>query len=114
MGNLYRSLDEDAVVSDVVPLLDFLVGDELGVPKAQGALVQRVSGATRLLKVLPVGVRVEGLCDMLGFGKRWVALVQDGECHLVGEGPLQEVVILPREHTDVDRKVGAFAASVAV
>lgn len=114
LGNLYRSLDEDAVVSDVVSLLDFLVGDELGVPEAQGALVQRVSGAAGLLKVLPVGVGVEGLCDVLGFGKRRVALVHDGECHLVGEGPLQEVVVLPRQHADVDGQVGAFAAPVAV
>lgn len=63
--------------------------DELGIAEAQGALVQRVAAAAGLLEVLPVGVGVEGLCDVLGFGKRRVALVEDGERHLVGEGPLQ-------------------------
>lgn len=62
--------------------------DELGVAEAQGALVQRVAAAAGLLEVLPIGVGVEGLGDVLGFGKRWVTLVQDGESHLVGEGPL--------------------------
>lgn len=114
LGNLYRSLDEDAVVSDVVPLLDLLVRDELGVAEAQGALVQRVAAAAGLLEVLPVGVRVEGLRDVLGFGERRVALVQDGESHLVGEGPLQQVVVLSRQHADVDGEVGALAAAVAV
>lgn len=94
LGNLYRSLDEDAVVSDVIPLLDLVVRDELGVAEAQGALVQRVAAAAGLLEVLPVGVGVEGLRDVLGFGKRRVALVQDGESHLVGEGPLQQAVVL--------------------
>lgn len=114
LGNLYRSLDEDAVVSDVVPLLDLLVRDELGVAKAQGALVQRVAAAAGLLEVLPVGVGVEGLGDVLGFGQRRVALVQDGESHLVGEGPLQQVVVLAGQHADVDGEVGALAAAVAV
>jgi len=45
------------------------VRDELGVAEAQGALVQRVAGAAGLLEVLPVGVGVEGLRDVLGFGK---------------------------------------------
>lgn len=114
LGNIYRGLDEDAVVSDVVPLLDFLVRDELGVAEAQGALVQRVAAAAGLLEVLPVGVRVEGLCDVLRFGERRVALVQDGERHLVGEGPLQQVVVLSRQDADVDGEVGALAAAVAV
>lgn len=114
LGNLYRSLDEDAVVSDVVPLLDLLVRDELGVAEAQGALVQRVAAAAGLLEILPVGIRVEGLGDVLGFGKRWVALVQDGESHLVGEGPLQQAVVLSRQHADVDGEVGAFAAAVTI
>lgn len=69
LGNLYRSLDEDAVVSDVVPLLDLLVRDELGIAKAQGALVQRVAAAAGFLEILPVGIGVEGLGDVLGFGK---------------------------------------------
>jgi len=94
LGNLYRSLDEDAVVSDVVPLLDLIVRDELRVAEAQGALVQRVAAAAGLLEVLPVGVGVEGLRDVLGFGKRRVALVHDGERHLVREGPLQQAVVL--------------------
>lgn len=114
LGNLYRSLDEDAVVADVVPLLDLLVRDKLGVAKAQGALVQRVAAAARLLEVLPVGVGVEGLGDVLGFGKRRIALVQDGESHLVGEGPLQQVVVLSGQHADVNGEVGAFAAAVAI
>ena len=114
LGNLYRCLDEDAVVSDVVPLLDLLVRDELGVAEAQGALVQRVAAAAGLLEVLPVGVGVEGLGDVLGFGERWVTLVQDGESHLVGEGPLQQTVVLPRQHADVDGEVRALAAAVAV
>lgn len=88
--------------------------DELGVAEAQGALVQRVAAAAGLLEVLPVGVGVEGLGDVLGFGERRVALVQDGESHLVGEGPLQQVVVLAGQHADVDGEVGALAAAVAV
>lgn len=88
--------------------------DELGVAEAQGALVQRVAAAAGLLEVLPVGVGVERLGDVLGFGKRWVALVKNGESHLVGEGPLQQVVVFPREHADVDGEVGAFATAVPV
>lgn len=88
--------------------------DEFGIAKAQGALVQRVAAAAGLLEVLPVGVRVEGLGDVLGFGKRWVALVQDGERHLVGEGPLEQVVVLSRQNADVDGEVGALAAAVTV
>lgn len=114
LGNLYRSLDEDAVVSDVVPLLDLLVRDELRVAKAQGALVQRVATATGLLEILPVGIRVEGLSDVLGLGKGWVALVQDGESHLVGEGPFQQAVVLPRQHAYIDGEVGAFTAAVTI
>lgn len=114
LGNLYRSLNEDTVVSNVVPLLNLLVRDELGVTEAKGALVQRVAAAAGLLEVLPVGVWIEGLCDVLGFGQRWVALVQDGEGHLVGEGPLQQVVVLSRQHPDVDGQVGALAAAVPV
>lgn len=114
MGNLYRRLDEDEVVSNVVPLLNLLVRDELGVPEAQGALVQRVAAAAGLLEVLPVGVWVEGLCDVLGFGEGRVALVHDGECHLVGEGPLQQVVVLSRQHPDVDGQMGAFSAAVPI
>lgn len=114
LGNLYRSLNEDAVVSNVVPLLNLLVRDELGVAEAKGALVQRVAAAAGLLEVLPVGVWVEGLCDVLGFGERRIALVQDGEGHLVGEGPLQQVVVLSRQHPDVDGQVGALAAAVPV
>lgn len=114
LGNLYRSLDEDAVVSDVVPLLDLLVRDELGVAEAQGALVQRVAAAAGFLEILPVGIGVEGLGDVLGFGKGWVTLVQDGESHLVGEGPLQQAVILSRQHTNVDGEVGAFTAAVSI
>ena len=88
--------------------------DELGVAEAQGALVQRVAAAAGLLEVLPVGVGVEGLGDVLGFGKRWVALVHDGESHLVGEWPLQQAVVLSGQHADVDGEVGALAAAVAV
>lgn len=88
--------------------------DEFGVTKAQGALVQRVAAAAGLLEVLPVGVRVEGLGDVLGFGKRRVTLVQDGERHLVGEGPLEQVVILSGQDADVDGEVGALAAAVTV
>lgn len=88
--------------------------DELGVAEAQGALVQRVAAAAGLLEVLPVGVGVEGLGDVLGFGKRRVALVHDGESHLVGEGPLQQAVVLSRQHADVDGEVGALAAAVTV
>lgn len=79
--------------------------DEFGITKAQGALVQRVAAAAGLLEVLPVGVRVERLGDVLGFGKRRVTLVQDGERHLVGEGPLEQVVVLPGKDTDVDGEV---------
>lgn len=114
LWDLYRRLDEDAVVSYVVSLLDLLVGDELRVAEAQGALVQRVPGAAGLLEVLPVGIRVERFSDVLGFGQRGVALVQEGESHLVGEGPLQQVVVLPGQHPDVDGQVGALAAAVAV
>lgn len=114
LGDLYRRLDEDAVVSDVVPLLDLLMRDELRVAEAQGALVQRVSGAAGLLEVLPVGIWVECFSDVLGFGERGVALVQEGESHLVGERPLQQVVVLSGQHADVDGQVGAFAAAVAV
>ncbi len=88
--------------------------DELGVAEAQGALVQRVAAAAGLLEVLPVGVGVEGLGDVLGFGKRRVALVQDGESHLVGEGPLQQAVVLSGQHADVDGEVGALAAAVTI
>lgn len=88
--------------------------DELGVAEAQGALVQRVAAAAGLLEVLPVGVGVEGLGDVLGFGKRRVALVHDGESHLVGEGPLQQAVVFSGQHADVDGEVGALAAAVAV
>lgn len=88
--------------------------DELGVAEAQGALVQRVAAAAGLLEVLPVGVGIEGLGDVLGFGKRWVALVHDGESHLVGEWPLQQAVVLSGQHADVDGEVGALAAAVAV
>ena len=114
LGDFYRRLEEDGVVADVVPLLDLFVGDELGVAEAQGALVQRVARAAGLLEVLPVGVRVEGLGDVLRLGQRRVALVQDGEGHLVGEGPLQQVVVLAGQHADVDGQVRALAAAVAV
>lgn len=90
------------------------MGDELGVTEAQGALIQRVTGAARLLEVLPVGVRVEGLCDVLGLGQRRVALVHDGEGHLVGEGPLEQIVVLPWQHPDVDRQVRALPTAVTV
>lgn len=88
--------------------------DELGIAKTQGALVQRVAAAAGLLEVLPVGVWVEGLSDVLGFGKRRVTLVQDGKRHLVGEGPLKQVVVLSGQHADVDREVGALAAAITV
>lgn len=102
LRDLYGSFEEDGVVTDVVPLLDLLVRDELGVAKAQRALIQRVSAATWFLEVLPVGIRVEGLRDMLRFGQRRVALVQNGEGDLVGEGPLQQAVVLAGQHSDVD------------
>lgn len=88
--------------------------DELRVAEAQGALVQRVPGAAGLLEVLPVGIWVERFSDVLGFGERGVALVQEGESHLIGERPLQQVVVLSGQHSDVDGQVGAFAAAVAV
>ncbi len=88
--------------------------DELGVAEAQSALVQRVSAAARFLEVLPVGIRVEGLRDMLRFGQGRVALVQNGEGDLVGEGPLQQAVVLAGQHADVDGQMRAFAATVAV
>lgn len=68
LRDLYGSFEEDGVVADVVPLLDLLVRDEFGVAEAQRALVQRVAAAAGLLEVLPVGVRVKGLGDVLGFG----------------------------------------------
>lgn len=88
--------------------------DELGVAEAQGALVQRVPGAAGFLEVLPVGVWVERFSDVLGFGERGVALVQEGESHLIGERPLQQVVVLSGQHADVDGEVGAFTAAVAI
>lgn len=114
LGNLYRSLDENAVVPDVVSLLDFLVRDKLGVSESQGALVHGVAIGARLLEVFPIGVRVEGFGDVLRFGQGWVALVQDRESHLVREGPLQEVVVLSWKHPDVHGKVGSLAAAVPV
>lgn len=88
--------------------------DELGVAETQRALVQRVPAAARFLEVLPVGIRVEGLRDMLRFGQRRVALVQNGEGHLVGEGPFQQVVVLAGQHADVDGQMRALSAAVAV
>ena len=114
LGDFYGSFEEDRVISNVVPLLKLSVGDELGVTKPQGALVQRVAGAEGFLEVLPGGVRVEGLRNVLGLGQRRVALVQDGEGHLVGEGPFQQVVVLPWEHPDIDRQVGTLPAAVSV
>lgn len=114
LWDLYGSFEEDGVVTDVVPLLDLLVRDELGVAETQRALVQRVPAAARFLEVLPVGIRVEGLRDMLRFGQRRVALVQNGEGHLVGEGPFQQVVVLAGKHADVDGQMRALSAAVAV
>lgn len=92
MRDFYGSFEEDGVITDVVPLLDLLVRDELGVAETQRALVQRVPAAGRFLEVLPVRIRVEGLGDMLRFGERRVALVQDREGDLIGKGPFQQVV----------------------
>lgn len=114
MRDLYGSFEEDGVITDVVPLLDLLVRDELGVAETQRALVQRVPAAARFLEVLPVRIRVEGLGDMLRFGQRRVALVQDREGHLVREGPFQQVVVLAGQHADVDGQMRSLAAAVSV
>lgn len=66
------------------------------------------------MEVLPVGIWVEALGDVLRFGERWVALVQQGEGDAVRERPLQQAVILSREHPNVDGQVRSFSAAIPV
>lgn len=79
---VYGSFDEDRVVPDVVPFLHLLMRDELGVPESQHALVQAARAYAayctrpRSLEVLPVGIWTKALGDVLRFGERRVALVQ--------------------------------------
>lgn len=114
LRDFYGSLKEDSIVANVVSLADLIMRDKLGVAEAQRALVQRVAAAAGLLEVLPVGIGVECLGDVLRLGQRRVALVQNGESHLVGKWPLQQVVILAGKNTDINGEVGALAATVAI
>lgn len=120
LHHVYRSFDEDGVVADVVPLLHLLVRDKLGVSESQHALVQTAGAdasdgsGPRSLEVLPVGIWAEALGDVLWFGERRVALVQQGKGNAVGERPLQQTVVLAREHSDVHRQVRSFSTAVPV
>lgn len=120
LHHIYRSFDEDGVVSDVVPLLHLLVRDKLGVAESQHTLVQKAGtyapdcSRSRSLEVLPVGIWAEAFGDVLRFGQCWVALVQQREGDAVRERPLQQAVVLTREHSDIDGEVCSFAAAVPV
>lgn len=82
LHHVYRSFDEDCVVSDVVSLLHLLLRDEFGVAKSQHALIQTAGtyapdrSRPRSLEVLPVGIWAKALSNVLRFGERWVTLVQ--------------------------------------
>lgn len=101
-GQFNRGTDEYCIIPNVVSLADILVGDELGVTKAQRTLIQGAPPSARFLEVLPVWVRVEGLSDMLWLSQSRVALIQQGEGDTAGKGPLKEIVKGTWQHTNVE------------
>lgn len=69
----------------VILLSDVLVGNEYGVAKIQRTLIQGASPSARLLEVLLVWIRVEGLSDMLWLSQTWITLVQQGDVDPSGQ-----------------------------
>ncbi|KAK2087230.1 hypothetical protein P7K49_033137 [Saguinus oedipus] len=59
-GQFNSGTDEDCIIPHIVSLSDVLVGDELGITKAQRTLIQGAPPSAWLLEILPVWVRVEG------------------------------------------------------
>lgn len=120
LHHINRSLDEDRIVSDVVPFLHLHMRDELGIPESQHAVVQTTCtyaphrSRSRSLEVLPVGIWTEALSDVLRFGECWVTLVQQREGDTVRERPLQQAIILAREHSDVERQVCSFTTAITI
>ena len=75
-GQFNRGTDEDRIIPHIVSLADILVGDELGVTKAQRTLIQGAPPSAWFLEILPVWVRVKGLSDMLWLRQPRVTLIQ--------------------------------------
>ncbi len=108
LENIYGGFNENSVVSDIVPFPHLLVGEELWVAEAQHALIQTTPTNTSQssrpwsLEVLPGGIWAEGLCDVLRFSERRVALIQEREGNAVRERPLQQPIVLSWQNTNVD------------
>lgn len=90
------------------------MGNEFGVAKAQRTLIQGTSPSARLLEVLPVWIRVEGLRDMLWLSQTWVTLIQQGEGDPSCKRPLEEIVKGAWQHTDVDGEMRTLPTAIAV
>ena len=85
-------LDEQCIVLDVVTHAQHPMGHVLREPEAQLIRIRRLGLP---VEVWPVGVGDEGLDDVDGAVPVRV-LVEQGEGDGVLEGPLEDVVILPR------------------
>lgn len=113
-GQFNRGSDEDGIIPHIVSLADILVGDELGVTKAQGTLIQGAPPSAWFLEILPVWVGVKGLSDMLWLSQPRVALIQQGEGDAAGKGPLKEIVKGTWQHTNVEREMCALTTAIAI
>ena len=84
------------------------MGHKLGVAEAH-----RVGASIGFLEVFPRGVRQERLEHVLLL-LRIRTLIEQTEADRKSKGPLEDVVVVARQHSDVDRHMVAFARAVPV